>query len=157
MDEWQQYCYDQAKAWLEHISKLKYAERASKNMVELYTSLLDSANGIDYTREHVSGGQYTDRVADVIVKLDEAKLEWEANLVAYTNEAIDAAQRIEQLEDKAEMQALLLHYVDGKTWEKVCVQMDYSYENIMLIRRRGVLNMYDLMPLDWRDPRPSAV
>ncbi|MBQ9021647.1 MAG: hypothetical protein IJ113_06495 [Eggerthellaceae bacterium] len=157
MDEWQQYQYEQAKRWLEHIAKLKHAVSASRNMMDLFENLLDSAKGIDYTVEHVSGGQYSDRIAETIIKLDEARSSWAANVVAYADEATDAAMRIKQLEDATEMQALLLHYVDGITWERVCVQMDYSWDGIMSLRKRAVTHAYDIMPLEWRDPLEPAI
>ena len=157
MTELEQYHYDQAKTWLERIANLKYAVSASRNMVELFTGLADGARGLDPTSEKVSGGQAVDRLADTIVKLDEARTHWEANLAAYTDEATDAARRISQLEDAAERAALLLHYVDGKTWERVCVQLDYSYDGIMDVRKRAVLHVYDFMPTQWRDPRHSAI
>lgn len=157
MDEWQQYCYEQAKAWLEHIAKLKYAVTSSHNMVDMFEALADQARGLDPAHEHVTGGQYKDRLAETIIKLDEAREQWSANLTAYTQEAKDAALRISNLPDAVERAALLLHYVDGKTWERVCVQLDYSYDGIMDVRRRAVLHMYEYMPLEWRDRKYNAL
>lgn len=157
MDELQTYHYDQARAWLEHIAKLKHAVTSSRNMVDMFEAFADQARGIDPTREQVSGGQYVDRLAETVIKLDEARAQWAANLQAYTDEAADAAERIKCLEDAAERSALLLHYVDGKTWERVCVQMDYSYDGIMDVRKRAVLHMYEHMPLEWRDRKYNAL
>lgn len=156
MEEIEQYHYEQARAWLEHVARLKHAVDASRDTRDLFEALLDSATGIDYSREHVSGGEYKDRIVETIAKLDEARAQWAANLASYTDEAVDASKRINRLEDAAERRALIAHYVDGKTWERICIMMDYSYENIMLIRRRGVLNMYEFMPMEWKDRIPNA-
>lgn len=157
MDELEAYHYEQAKRWLEHVAKLKYALSSSRDMLEMFGALADQARGIDPTMENVTGGGHTDRLADAITKLDEARAQWQANLSAYAYEADDASRRIECLEDAAERSALLLHYVHGKPWERVCVQMDYSYDGIMDVRRRAVLHVYQYMPLEWRDRKYNAL
>ena len=153
MDEWQQYCYEQAKAWLEHIAKLKYAVMSSEDMVEMFSAY--HLKALDYQKEYVSGSK-ENRLEEVIDNLEKAKRQWEANLVAFQEESTRAAEIIKQLEDETESCALLLHYVDTKTWEQVCVIMNYSYDGIMDLRKRAVLHVYDLLPLEWRDPRHTA-
>lgn len=156
MDEWDKYRHDQARAWLEHVAKLKHAVDAASDMADMFRGLAEGARAIDYTRERVRGGEYRDRMAEAIASLDEAEAQWAANLVAFAEESRDAADRIARLPDAVEAQALLLHYVDGIAWERVCVRMNYSWDGMMSLRRRAVLHMYDLMPTEWRDPMPSA-
>lgn len=156
MDEWDKYRHDQARAWLEHVAKLKHAVDAASDMADMFRGLAEGARAIDYTRERVRGGEYRDRMAEAIASLDEAEAQWAANLVAFTDESRDAADRIARLPDATESQALLLHYVDGVTWERVCVRMNYSWDGMMALRRRAVTAMYDHMPTEWRDPMPSA-
>lgn len=157
MDEIEQYRYEQARAWLEHVAKLKHAVGASRDMLEMFEGLAEQARAIDYSRVRVSGGQQADRMAEAVARLDEAHMQWAANLAAYTDEATDAAARIDRLEDKTEARALLAHYVDGRPWERVCIMLDYSYDGIMHVRQRAVLHMYDHMPTEWRDPVHRAL
>ena len=157
MDEWERYRYEQARAWLEHVAGLRHAMDAAGSVREVFESLLDSVKGIDYSRERVSGGQYENRIAEAIAKLDEARLQWGASVSAYADEASDAAARIGGLEDAQEGRALLLHYVDGKTWELVRSEMGYSWRGMMDLRKRAVLHAYDHMPASWRDPVHRAV
>ena len=125
-------------------------------MVDMFTGLAENLRGIDPSREP-GGNQYNDRMADTIVKLNEAVREWEANLAAYVDEAKDAALRISQLKDTTERAALMLHYVEGITWERVCVRLDYTWDGMMAIRKRAVEHVYGLMPHEWRDPIPPAI
>ena len=130
MSEWKNYKYEQAKSWLEHVAKLKHAVDAARDMKELFQSIAENIRGIDYSKEHVSSSSDAHRLEEAICKVDEATVQWAANQAAYVDEAIDAARRIESLDDAIERRALLLHYVDGKTWEHVCVQMNYSWDGM---------------------------
>ena len=155
MTELEQYHYEQAKRWLEHVAKLKFALTSSEAMVDMFNAY--HLKAIDYRNEYVTGGSNDSRLEEVIHNLDEAKKQWEANLVAFQAEAVDAAKRVAQLEDPAESCALMLHYVDGKPWEHVCIQMNYSYDGIMDLRKRAVLHTYEHMPLEWRDRKYNAL
>lgn len=157
MDEWDKYRHDQARAWLEHVAKLKHAVDAASDMADMFRGLAEGARAIDYTRERVHGGEYRDRMAEAIASLDEAEAQWAANLVAFADESRDAAERIARLPDATESQALLLHYVDGKPWKSVSEQMGYSFDRIREIRAQAVLHAYEVMPNAWRDPRHTAL
>ena len=37
--------------------------------------------------------------------------------------------------------AMIGYYLDMKTWEQIAVDMNYSYENIMKLRRRGLIEV----------------
>ena len=155
MTELEQYHYEQAKRWLEHVAKLKFALTSSEAMVEMFNAY--HLKAIDYRNEYVTGSANEDRLEEVIDNLDKAKKQWEANLVSYSEQAVDAAARIDKLEDKSESCALTLHYVDGKEWVHVCIQMNYSYDGIMDLRKRAVTHVYEFMPLEWRDRKYNAV
>ena len=54
--------------------------------------------------------------------------------------------------------ALHLYYVDALDgWERVCVEMGYSYDGLMKLRRRALLHAYDVMPHTERDSLPPAI
>ena len=41
--------------------------------------------------------------------------------------------------------AMIGYYLDMKTWEQIAVDMNYSYENIMKLRRRGLIEVETLI------------
>ena len=86
----------------------------------------------------------------------------------YDRLADDASRSIDEISaailavsDLDSRQALLGHYVEGETWERLCVQPGFecSYSTMMRRRKRGLMEIYDrnLMPLSERDPRYSAL
>lgn len=52
---------------------------------------------------------------------------------------------IDKLEDRREFLALKVYYIDMKTWEEVCVEMNYSWKQIMRIRKRAIANVEALL------------
>lgn len=157
MDEAEQYHYEQAQAWLEHVRGLKLAEERAARMVELMESIAEGVKGLDYAREHVSGGQAVDRMAEAVSRLDEMRIQFGANSVAYREEAQDAVARLCKLEDTDERDALCHHYCGGTEWADVARMMHYSEARIYQIRQAGVLHAYEVMPIKWRDPHHQAV
>lgn len=157
MTELEQYHYDQAREWLEHVRRLKVACDRAQAMVEVMERIADSVGAIDYSREKVSGSPSVQGIEDAVMRLEEMRREFAANRAAYGAEAVDAANRLGGMEDPAESLALLLHYCDGMEWAEVARRMCYSEARIYEIRKAGVLHAYEVMPLEWRDPMPPAV
>ena len=52
---------------------------------------------------------------------------------------------IDKLEDRREFLALKVYYIDMKTWEEVCVEMNYSWKQVMRIRKRAIANVEALL------------
>lgn len=52
---------------------------------------------------------------------------------------------IDRLEDRREFLALKVYYIDMKTWEEVCVEMNYSWKQVMRIRKRAIANVEALL------------
>ena len=52
---------------------------------------------------------------------------------------------IDRLDDRREFLALKVYYIDMKTWEEVCVEMNYSWKQVMRIRKRAIANVEALL------------
>lgn len=158
MDEWDRHRHETAKAWLDHVRGLGRDVQRARDMRDRFEALADGARGIDYTREKVGGGQWADRLAEALCRLEEAQAEWAANLAAYAAEAEDAARRIGMLEDPAERAVLSAYYVDGAaTWDEVARGMGYSVQRVYQVRESATVEAYEVLPPGWRDPRHPAV
>lgn len=79
---------------------------------------------------------------DALVELEYKLDERIDALCAVKTEILDT---ICQLEDSRERLALQLYYIDMKTWEEVCVEMNYSWKQIMRIRKRAIVNVEALL------------
>ena len=79
---------------------------------------------------------------DALVELEYKLDERIDALCAVKTEILDT---ICKLEDSRERLALQLYYIDMKTWEEVCVEMNYSWKQIMRIRKRAIANVEALL------------
>lgn len=71
-------------------------------------------------------------------------------LEAYITRSNQAHSYFTQL-PKTQCNALILHYLSGKTWEETCVILNYSYPRIMQIRKEGIISLYDILPYSTRE------
>ena len=53
-----------------------------------------------------------------------------------------------KLEDSRERLALQLYYIDMKTWEEVCVEMTYSWKQMMRIRKKAISHVDEIMGIE---------
>lgn len=133
---------------LRKIAKAQLAEhdglKAVRYDIEKVLSSLSKDGVHNSAMRHMEIGEMYDKLAD------------EASASA---ERISAA--ILAVSDLDSRQALLGHYIEGQTWEALCVQPGFecSYRTMMRRRKRGLMEIYDrdLMPLTERDPRYSAL
>ena len=78
-------------------------------------------------------------------------------LQGYVEEQHDAHVRLREIEAPELVQALTGYYLLGKSWELCCVEMGYSWNGMMALRRRALLRAYDHMPHWWRDRVHPAI
>lgn len=107
----------------------------------------------------VRGVQYGDKVStsptdaaipEGVAKVIELEGKLDQFLVGYIenrSELIDVLSRIES----PYYDALFGHYLLNMKWEELCVEMHYSYRMIMYFRHKGLLKLYEVMPLEYRD------
>lgn len=55
---------------------------------------------------------------------------------------------IDRLEDRREFLALKVYYIDMKTWEEVCVEMTYSWKQMMRIRKKAISHVDEIMGIE---------
>ena len=82
-----------------------------------------------------------DALVELEYKLDERIDE----LCAVKTEILAA---IGKLEDSRERLALQLYYIDMKTWEEVCVEMTYSWKQMMRIRKKAISHVDEIMGIE---------
>ena len=156
-DEIEQYRISQARAWLDRVRKaVGYAASLEASAAAQYARA-DNLRGIDYSAVHVT----TSPTPDAIPRAVEAHVEAGDALASIATDARDrivqAATALAKMGDPVEARCLHLYYVDAMdTWERVCVEMHYTYDGMMKLSRRALLHAYDAMPPGERDAIPLA-
>lgn len=82
---------------------------------------------------------------DSLVELEDKIDELIDRLYATKTEILDV---IDKLEDRREFLALKVYYIDMKTWEEVCVEMTYSWKQMMRIRKKAISHVAEIMGIE---------
>lgn len=93
----------------------------------------------------------------MVVRLHDLIQNYCAELACYVDEQNVAHACVRLMERPEYVQAITGHYLLGRTWERVCVDMGYTWDGMMTLRKRAVTAFYDVMPTEWRDPRHPAI
>ena len=125
------------------LSRGRWIEREITSMIRTRDETRDRLTHI--TQNYDSDGAQTTKDPhkfDALVELEYKLDERIDALCAVKTEILDT---ICQLTDSRERLALQLYYIDMKTWEEVCVEMNYSWKQIMRIRKRAIANVEALL------------
>ena len=156
--EYERYCIGQAEAWLARVRKtVGYAKRLH-DQAETILARADNMRGMDYSAVSVQTSPTSDAIPDAIILADELGATLNAISEDARRRVNEAAVALSRMQDPTEALCLTLYYVDAyDTWERVCVDMHYTYGGMMKLRRRALLHAYDAMPHTERDAMPTAL
>ena len=138
--EFERYKYDQARAYLEHVRALSCRAQALRAEVEAQRELADGVRAMRYGE---GGGDGVEGYC--------------SELAGYVAEQDRAHACVRLMERPEHVQAITGRYLLGRSWERVCVDMGYTWDGMMKLRRRAVTEFYDVMPTEWRYPRHPAL
>lgn len=137
------------EAYLEYVKNIDEGIRTLKESIDRQRSLM-LPSGLDYSGLIPSSSSSGDALANGVIKLQEMIAEYTTELAEYVEQQRTASLVFASLSKPAYRLAFTKYYLQGKTWEQVCVEMAYSYRRLMQIRSEGMLEVYDLMPEEWR-------
>lgn len=156
-EEWELYRYEQARTWLEAIRSLGERVDSTYKLVESMRDMLDGVKAIDPSSTRSSGSSADDAMIERIERLHENVRGYLALLAEYEDMRVDARRRISTMANDAERKALTYRFLLGYPWEVICVEMFYTHDGMMKLRRRAIVNAYEVMPLEWREPIHKAL
>lgn len=156
-EEYDRYKRTQAARWLEHVRRLGGKCRALQREVEEQRALASGVKGLDYSAPLVRSSASADGMPDAVARLFGVIDEYCSELAGYVDEQRAAHSALDAMADELGAEALKRHYLNRQTWEECCVEMGYSWDGMMSLRKRAVLELYDHMPPEWRDPVHKAV
>ena len=154
MTEWDDWRVEQAHAYLERVRRMGADCAGLRRLVEDARANLGAVRGLDYSR---GGGSQTagdDAIVNEIAAVQESVASYVAKLAEYEDERHRAAMAVDRMPDPTEARVLRLRYLLGWKWENICVEVGYSYDGIMKLRRRALVSFYEVMP---RDAIPRAL
>lgn len=156
-EEFERYRRAQAAQWMEHVRGLGARVRSIKCEIDAQRDLATGLSSVAYDglpRQSSSDG---DAVPNAVIRIQGLIAEYCSELERYVGEQREAHEALSGLSDGACREALTRHYLIGKGWEECCVDMGYTWDGMMALRRRALSAAYDLMPARWRDPRHPAI
>lgn len=164
--ELEKYHIQQARPWLERVrlAAREYHKRAA--LMEELEATAEEVGAVDYTHEHVSGGDKVDRLAEYMDGLALARLEASAAMATYKAEVDAAAKALRGIDPEA-LHLLAAYYLSGaETLADAAKTMNEERErhglkpitgsNLYKRHRDALLAAYEVTPAPWRDPRPRA-
>jgi hypothetical protein len=144
-----------AEKYLDYVSRLKGRVSFRINEIEEQKSKLEVL-GIDYESSIAQGSVTNDKVPDGVIKLIEY-IDWlDADLQIYKDDMQIAIGIIESLPSDL-VEPARSHYIEGVPWVTIERLTYYSHSAVMKKRKRILIEIYDLMPEEWRRILPKAV
>lgn len=152
---WDDWRVEQAHAYLERVRRMGADCAGLRRLVEDARANLGAVRGLDYSRG--GGGTQTagdDAIVNEIAAVQESVQAYVTRLAEYEDERHRAAMTVDMMPDPTEARVIRLRYLLGWKWENICVEVGYSYDGIMKLRRRALVSFYEVMP---RDAIPRAL
>lgn len=143
-----------ATGYAEHVRDVGMSKLLLEAEIEHLQRQLEPS-GINYG-DKVSVSPTMDTIPDGVAKLIQLQDEYETTIAEYAaiiREAHNALLNI----DVVPRTALTQHYILLKSWEEVCVEMGYTYDGVMKLRKRGLIALYDFIPGEYRAVLPKTV
>lgn len=155
-EEYERYKAAQAARWLEHVAQLGTRCATLQAAIEQERANAEGVRAVCF--DGMPRAQSTgDALPNAVIRIQDAIRDFMTELAGYVEAQTDAHERITRMQDAACSGCLERHYVLGHPWERVCVDMGYSWQGMMSLRRRALAMAYEVMPTEWRDPMESAV
>jgi len=157
VDEYMSYRIDQAHAYLERIRKLGEDCAALQAEADDARERASGLKGIDYSKDKVSVSPNDDAMVNAIERIHATIRDYVVKLSELLDERKAASDALNLMDDYTEAKALRLRYICNWKWERICTEMNYTWDGMMTLRRRALNSYWDVMPLSERDPMQPAI
>lgn len=154
-DEYERYKAAQAARWLDSVARAGRRLAVLRDEIDERRADAEGVRAIAYDGMP-NGSPRTDSMEAAVARLDELIRDYVAEEAGYVAMQRDAHERLRGL-DPACSECLTRRYLLGWKWERVCVEMGYSWDGMMSLRRRALSEAYGVMPHEWRDPTHPAI
>ena len=136
-DEYRTYRIEQAHAYLERIRKMGDNCASLQQEVEDARTRAEGVTGIDYSKDMVQVTANDDAMVNAIERIHAVMRAYTVKLSEMLDERKRASDSLNLMDDYTEARALRLRYICNWKWERVCTEMNYSWDGMMSLRRRA--------------------
>lgn len=149
--------YRMAKCYLEKVAGMRAKAETCCKLIDSFDEGL-SPRGIDYSsRLGVKTSPDPDGVHRAALRRSRSIARWTAELEA-ANAFLDAAEScISSMPDEGLKTVVAMRYLDGMTWRQVSSYTGMAESSLMHLLKPACIELYDLMPAEFRMPRHPAV
>lgn len=91
-----------------------------------------------------------DAIPNGVAKIQELTEDLETARVEYADNYRAFRKAVDQI-DPIPKSALVYHYLLLRNWRQIADKMGYTYDGIMVVRKRGLIQLYDYIPIGYRD------
>ena len=134
----------QARQQLQQIHRIDTQLKHKESQLQELELQLTQAGGIQYDRERVQASPMPDRLSNDIIRLVELKEQVIKERVEYLQKKERVVNEIHSLEDPREMDILVKRYIEGKTWDRIADEMNYSIRRVHQLHRQALENIETL-------------
>lgn len=121
------------KKVLKEVSKYPKEIKIRKGYVQEMRTKMSGVNGIDYSKDRLSGGNNSPDHR--LVKLLYKVIEQERAIEDLESKIKELEQAVNKIDNSEERQVVILRYLRGYSWERVCSELYISYATA---KRRNV-------------------
>lgn len=128
----------------EYLLRLKLLRKTIESNIDEINKLKNLCSAIpttDFSKERVSGGEQSDKIATLVSKI----IDLENEIQGEIDEAVDLEKEIRTVinrqENESERLLLKLRYIDFNTWEEVAEKMNYSVMQVWRIHNSALKNL----------------
>lgn len=133
---------------------LKYVRSLSARIEMLQEEITRKRSLLELTayqnNEKVNVGVQDSRMANAVSDLKDLIHDFAKELAVYVEQQRLAYGMFSKLSRIEGTKAMVAYYLENKPWEEICVEMNYSWDGIMSLRRRCVNELYDHLPAEWK-------
>ena len=156
-EEFNRYKRDQAAAWLGGIRKLNARIKTLQQEIDAQRELASGLTCNSYDGMPHNSNSSADSIPNAVIRINEMVSAYCGELLQYVERQSEAHKAIQRIEDDHCRAALTSYYLLSHSWEKVCEELKYSWDGMMKLRRRALVEAYEVMPPSERDPLHPAI
>lgn len=153
-EEFSSYMRGWSKRYLQRVRATIHTIAQLESEIAELDAMMDGVNGVDYSRDKVSGTAGDDAMANAIARRDSLRAELDEELGACLQAKADAHAALRNVRQPWRS-VLVYRYVEGMAWADVAAHAGYSEAHCKGdLHDNGLLELYQFVP---HDELPEAI
>lgn len=117
---------EELKEYIETKREIKIIEEKIEFLKEKKTSI----KSMVITDEPRGCNSESDRLGELLGEIEELIEQYNKKQLRLMKQQLEIEKCIDKLEDSIDRNIMRLKYIDGYTWERICVMLNYSWNGI---------------------------